>query len=98
MTQNGQFNFGDDAQIKCGIELFSSGTITVGDLYFDVRICGKIKNTNAYIVTIIDEKSNYLKNLKKRYGHPIRQVELEWGKFTGSSKEFVIPDFEIIKI
>ena len=58
-------------------------------------IFGKIKNINAYV--IISKEPEDIKYLKNRYGYPIRQLELEWGKFSGSTMEFIIPEIELTK-
>ena len=89
------FNFGEDVEIKCKLANDISP-----DVFFDVRIGGKIKNADAYVINIIhngESDFEYLRLLKKRYGYPIRQIELEWGKFTGNANEFIIPQFELLK-
>lgn len=92
-VQDGSFNFGEDAQIKCGVvEGFS-----VIDMFFDVRIIGKIKTIPVYIVKVMGGDFRYIQDLKKKYGYPIRQTKLEWGKFTGTANEFVVPRFELIR-
>lgn len=94
-VQDGKFNFGDDVQIKCGVSNGSS----VSDVFFDARVGGKIKNIPVYIVKIIgpDFRHNATTSLKKKYGYPIKQIQLEWGKFTGTANEFTVPAFEILR-
>lgn len=52
-------------------------------------VVGKIKNVNAYIIaTTIPGETNAI--LFRRFGLPIRNIELDFGKFSGSNKEYVI--------
>jgi len=76
---------------------------------FKAKVIGKVKNANAYVINVFgldiyypaeryDERRNTMLSLKRKYGYPIRQIELEWGKFSGSGNEFVIPEHELKKI
>ncbi|MHA2280303.1 MAG: hypothetical protein ACXAC5_05590 [Promethearchaeota archaeon] len=69
---------------------------------------GKVKNANAYVISVfgaykfdpddeLHRRFHWFRSLKKKYGYPIRQIELAWGKFSGSSSEFIVPEHELKK-
>lgn len=90
MESAGNFNFGDIKYIGL-IPLFNFKKIKV-------RIHGKILNSNAYVISLLDDKETIFKNLvlfKSMYGYPIRQIKLQWGQFTGNVNEFVVPGHEL---
>jgi hypothetical protein len=96
-------NFAEIAQIECLVK----GT-RLENRIFDAKIMGKIKNANAYVISVLglnlfypadafDRRHNYIKSLKEKYGYPIRQIELEWGSFSGKINEFVVSEHELTK-
>ena len=62
------------------------------DIYSGM-INGKIKGIEAYAITFTDG-GQFL----AEYGSPNRHLELEWGQFSGYTKEFIVPAEEITKI
>lgn len=101
-TQSG-FNFADLVVFDCLIK-----GIRLKNHTFQATVTGKVKNANAYVINVCnldrfnteeqkDRCRDYIINLKEKYGYPIRQIELEWGKFSGSIAEFIVPDFELTK-
>ena len=61
-------------------------------------VAGKVANANAYVVLAVGLLEYELHWLKNRYGYPIRQIELEWGKFFGIDNEFIISEDDIMKV
>jgi len=55
-------------------------------------VIGKILGADAYVVYLNFGGENGPRMLtKKKYGCPIRHIELEWGNFNGMSDEYVVP-------
>lgn len=64
--------------------------------YWDVysgMINGKVKGLEAYVITFTNV-SQFL----NKYGYPNRHLKLEWGQFSGYTKEFIVPAEEIQKV
>ena len=57
---------------------------TIGSVY------AKIKDKEAYVVSLHTGGEAREQGLRNRLGYPNRHLELEWGFFTGSAKEFVV--------
>ena len=59
----------------------SYGRIIEGVVY------GKVKDCNAYVINSMEYNSSLLKEFA---GIPNRNIELEWGHFTGRSAEVIV--------
>lgn len=57
------------------------GRVTEGVVY------GKVKGCDAYVINSMEYNSSFL---IKFAGLPNRNVELEWGHFTGRSAEVIV--------
>lgn len=99
-TQNG-FSLYDIVYIECLVK-----GMKLENRKFKAVITGKIKNAKAYIINVteignfypedeLNENIHRLNSLKSKYGYPIRQIELEWGRFSGSVREFVVSEHEL---
>jgi len=81
---SGNFKYKEKVYIK-----ISKNSVTV----VECSITGKVKNANAYIVFALDYR--FTRELRNKYGYPIRHIALEWGNFTGKSNEFIIKATDI---
>jgi len=59
------------------------------------KIVGKVKDINAYVVTII---GRMFVSATNSFGVPIRHIELEFGTFSGIDNEFIVPLDKIEKV
>lgn len=87
------FSLGDNIKTKCMVM-----GMKLGETEFYGKICGKIKGSDSYIVCLngYNYKDDYVyKSLLRRFGYPIRQIDLEWGFFHGIGLEFIIPEHEM---
>lgn len=83
--QNGnvKFNFRDSIKIA-----------HIGDQYDRCThgiIQGKIKDIDAYVISANTGDYGKYNPITMRFGHPNRHLELEWGRFYGGSREFIVP-------
>jgi hypothetical protein len=103
-TETSGFNFADMVSLECLVR-----GMRIEKRILQAKVMGKVKSANAYVVNIFgldiyypaeqyDRRYNTISSLKRKYGYPIRQIELEWGKFSGSINEFIIPEHELKKI
>lgn len=79
MSQVG-FDYKDKIKIKNTVINFP----TFGSVY------GKIKDKEAYVVSLHTGGEIKEQTLRNKLGYPNRHLELDWGSFTGSSKEFIV--------
>jgi hypothetical protein len=102
-TKASGFNFADMVSLECIIK-----GMRLEKKILKAKVIGKVKGANAYVVNIFgpdiyypaeryDQRYDIMLSLKKKYGYPIRQIELEWGKFSGIANEFIIPKHELKK-
>lgn len=61
-------------------------------------VIGKVNGADAYVILISGMLESEEKHLKNRYGYPIRQLKLEWGKFFGTSNEFIVSKDDIVNV
>jgi len=104
-TNKSGFNFADIVILECFVK-----AVVIENKIFKAKIMGKVKNANAYVVSVfiidkhgidndeLERISAWCKGLKRKFGYPIRQIELEWGKFSGSMAEFIVPEHELTKV
>lgn len=67
-----------------------------GDL--QAMVVGKVDGADAYVILISGMLESEEKYLRNRYGYPIRQLKLEWGKFFGTPNEFIVSKDDIINV
>lgn len=65
-------------------------------------VAGRVKDSDLYLVlfdrSIVRNNGFYRNLIDLTYGHPNRNLELEWGKYNGYWNEFIVPknDLELI--
>ena len=92
--QGGNFAFGNIVEIS----VILPQSFYIKNHSFKAKVIGKVKNAEAYVIGVRGATAENHKELKRKYGYPIRQIELEWGKFSGNLNEYIISRHELIKI
>lgn len=53
-------------------------------------VFGKIKDKDAYVVSLRGLDLNNRLAVRTKFGYPNRHLKLEWGSYAGTSEEFII--------